>query len=122
MIICICLFLVCGNYVRCHCLFLLSIRNINWSAFIKKYNRRKSSYSLQLVFFVFFVLKRKNLILLFILEKKIIIISKIEFDFELRLTCYLFIWLSIALLSIFLAWYRYGYCIIQQLSKTRKSF
>ncbi|CAF3413476.1 unnamed protein product [Rotaria sp. Silwood1] len=51
-------------------------------------------------------------------KKKLIIISKIEFDFEFRLTCYLFIWLSIALLTIFLAWYRYGYSVIQQLSKT----
>jgi hypothetical protein len=47
-------------------------------------------------------------------------ITKIEFDFEFRLTCYLFIWLFIAILTIFLAWYRYGYIIIQQLSKTRK--
>ncbi|CAF0841746.1 unnamed protein product [Adineta ricciae] len=44
--------------------------------------------------------------------------SKIEFDFEFRLTCYLIIWLFIALLAIFLAWYRYGHSIIQQLSKT----
>ncbi|CAF5056075.1 unnamed protein product, partial [Rotaria magnacalcarata] len=45
-------------------------------------------------------------------------ISKIEFDFEFRLTCYLFIWLAVALLIIFLAWYRYGHSIVQQLSKT----
>jgi hypothetical protein len=60
-----------------------------------------------------------NLNFLFQRKKKS---TKIEFDFEFRVTCYLFIWLSIALIAIYLAWYRFGYIINQQLSKTRKKF
>jgi len=63
-----------------------------------------------------------NFSFIYFREKKTQEISKIEFDFEFRLTCYLFIWLAITLIVIFLAWYRYGYSIIQQLSKTRKIF
>jgi len=56
---------------------------------------------------------------IFILDKNL---SKIEFDFEFRLTCYLIIWLLIACITILLAWYRYGYSISQQLYKTSKKF
>ena len=45
---------------------------------------------------------------------------KIDLDFELRLTCYLLVWLFVALLILVLAWYRYGSTIIQQISKSSK--
>ncbi|CAF1252212.1 unnamed protein product [Adineta steineri] len=41
-----------------------------------------------------------------------------KFDFEFRLTCYLILWLSFTFIILILAWYRYGYSISQQLSKT----
>ena len=46
--------------------------------------------------------------------------SKIEVDFEFRLTCFLLIWLFLALLILYVAWYRYSYRIIQHLFKACK--
>ena len=93
-----------------HCCTFLSVEILLWTKKKHEHPFDHHQISSSLVLFDYLFQKKKL---------KTNNQPKIEFDFEIRLTYYLFIWLGIALLAIFLAWYRYGASISQQLSKTR---